>query len=222
MTQKIINPAQLERRGDNLSAFDGLVFRPRSDAPIWQQIYDHVLGLIEDGFLQPGSQLPGETHLAEELAVTRITLRQALQQLQQEGHLLLARAWGSSCATCPPPSRFGTGGVFSIVSKPRRSGRYPDTADYPRAGRTGRGCAAPSRTGDHHYPAMPDKDSGKQPVYVNTKVFPAELFPDFEQIYGVRQSVTDVFRAHGIKNYRRIETGSAAALPPPMKRKSLT
>ncbi|GAA5544399.1 MULTISPECIES: GntR family transcriptional regulator [Hyphomicrobiales] len=70
-----------------LAAFDGLVFGPRSDMPIWQQIRDHILGLIEGGTLRPGSQLPGETHLAASLGVTRITLRQALQQLQNEGHL---------------------------------------------------------------------------------------------------------------------------------------
>ncbi|WP_287335326.1 UTRA domain-containing protein [Mesorhizobium sp.] len=32
------------------------------------------------------------------------------------------------------------------------------------------------------------RTSDKQPVYVNTKVFPANLFPDFEQTYDVRQS----------------------------------
>ncbi len=57
-----------------LAAFDGLVFGPRSDMPIWQQIRDHILGLIEGGTLRPGSQLPGETHLAASLGVTRITL----------------------------------------------------------------------------------------------------------------------------------------------------
>ena len=42
-----------------LAAFDGLVFGPRSDMPIWQQIRDHILGLIEGGTLRGLSQTFG-------------------------------------------------------------------------------------------------------------------------------------------------------------------
>ncbi|WP_457301262.1 phosphonate metabolism transcriptional regulator PhnF [Phyllobacterium sp. P5_D12] len=207
MTQKIINPAQLERSGDSLSAFDGLVFRPRSDAPIWQQIYDHILGLIEDGFIQPGSQLPGETHLAEKLTVTRITLRQALQQLQQEGHLTARKGVGIFVRNLPSTFTVRDGRRF--LDSFETHGEVVDTQTLLII-REPAGPAVATRLR-----LVPEttiirlcrtRTSGKQPVYVNTKVFPAELFPDFEQIYGVRQSVTDVFRAHGIENYRRIET----------------
>ena len=86
---------------DLLSGFEDVVFRPRSDAPIWQQIYDHILGLIESDFLTPGSQLPGENHMAEKLGVTRITLRRALQQLQREGHLTARKGVGIFVRSLP-------------------------------------------------------------------------------------------------------------------------
>src|SRR3546814_3808489 len=38
-----------------------------------------------------------------------------------------------------------------------------------------------------------------QLLYVNTKIFPGRRFPDFEPIYGGRQSVTYVFQAHCIR-----------------------
>jgi len=200
-------PTRHERSGDSLLAFDGLVFRPRRDTPIWQQIYDHIFGLIENGFLSPGSQLPGETHLAEKLAVTRVTLRRALQQLQHEGHLTARKGVGIFVRNLPstftvregrrfldnlaaPGQEIGTQTLL-IVREPagpavaERLRLAPDTAII-------RVCRI--------------RTAGQQPVYVNTKVFPAHLFPDFEQTYDVCQSVTDVFQAHGIDNYRRIET----------------
>ena len=207
MNQDTKIPTQHERSGDSLSAFDGLVFRPRSDTPIWQQIYDHIFGLIESGFFQPGSQLPGETHLAEKLAVTRITLRRALQQLQHEGHLTARKGVGIFVRNLPSTFTVRDGRRFLdnfeahgqeigtqtllIVREPAGPAvaerlRLPLDATIIRLCRI--------------------RTSGKQPVYVNTKVFPAHLFPDFEQIYEVCQSVTDVFRAHGVGNYRRIET----------------
>ncbi|MBX9455806.1 MAG: GntR family transcriptional regulator [Rhizobium sp.] len=73
----------LDQPNSPLAAFDGLTFGPRQDSPIWQQIYDHILGLIETGALSAGEQLPGENHMAARLGVTRITLRRALQQFAE-------------------------------------------------------------------------------------------------------------------------------------------
>jgi DNA-binding GntR family transcriptional regulator len=43
--------------------------------------------LITDRALQPGSQLPPESKLASELYVSRTTIRNALQALEQEGKI---------------------------------------------------------------------------------------------------------------------------------------
>lgn len=48
------------------------------------QIYDLLKERIENGFYPPGSQLPKEVELAEELAVSRVTLRPALELLELE------------------------------------------------------------------------------------------------------------------------------------------
>jgi GntR family phosphonate transport system transcriptional regulator len=200
-------PKRHERSGDSLLAFDGLVFRPRRDTPIWQQIYDHIFGLIENGFLSPGSQLPGETHLAEKLAVTRITLRRALQQLQHEGHLTARKGVGIFVRNLPSTFTVREGRRFLDNLEAR--GQEIDTHTLlivrERAGPVvaERLRLAPDTT---IIRLCRIRTCGQQPVYVNTKVFPAHLFPDFEQKYDVCQSVTDVFNAHGVDNYRRIET----------------
>lgn len=53
----------------------------------------HIEGLILEGSLRPGERLPAERELAEQLAVSRPTLREGLHLLQRQG--LLTREPGS-------------------------------------------------------------------------------------------------------------------------------
>lgn len=56
---------------------------------------DQLLSLIRSGELAPGDRLPAERLLAERFATTRITLRQALTQLESEGVIFRSnrRGW---------------------------------------------------------------------------------------------------------------------------------
>ncbi|MBR0555771.1 phosphonate metabolism transcriptional regulator PhnF [Ciceribacter sp. L1K23] len=190
-----------------LAAFDGLVFGPRSDMPIWQQIRDHILGLIEGGILRPGSQLPGETHLAASLGVTRITLRQALQQLQNEGHLTARKGVGIFVRSPPAIFSVRDGHPFRENIETHSAPITTDTR-FIRREAASHELAERLRIGEGaeiiHLRRL--RLLGDQPVYVNDKYFPADRFTDFEAVYAERQSVTDVFRAHGIAAFRRVET----------------
>jgi len=56
-------------------------------AALHQQVTEKLRGRIRAGTLAPGSRVPGERALAEELGVSRVTLRQALRTLELEGLL---------------------------------------------------------------------------------------------------------------------------------------
>ncbi|MDA7440152.1 GntR family transcriptional regulator, partial [Planktomarina temperata] len=56
-----------------------------------KSVVRQVEQLILRGILRPGERLPSERELAEKLAVSRPSLREALSELQQAG-LLTARA----------------------------------------------------------------------------------------------------------------------------------
>jgi GntR family transcriptional repressor for pyruvate dehydrogenase complex len=56
-----------------------------------QVITDRIRGLIHRGELGPGDRLPPERALADQLAVARVSLREALAQLQQEGYIVARR-----------------------------------------------------------------------------------------------------------------------------------
>lgn len=203
-------------RSGSISGFDGLIFRPRSDTPIWQQIYDYLIALVDSGWLQPGSQLPGEVHLAEKLGVTRITLRRALQQLQQEGHLTSRKGVGVFVRSLPSALVVRDGSRFSESLTADGKSVATQTlllaqelADAEVAAQLRLAVGAPVTR------LRRVRSADGQPIYISTKVFPTALLPDFEVVYARRQSVTDAFVAHGIQKYRRVETrisgGFAAA-----------
>src|SRR3954453_12996552 len=58
---------------------------------------------VKVGLLSPGSKLPPERELAEQLDIPRPTLRQALTPLVQSGHLVAARGRGGGTFVADPP-----------------------------------------------------------------------------------------------------------------------
>lgn len=59
--------------------------RTNSSIPLYRQIADALEGRIRQGGLEEGQQLPSEARLGEGFGVSRITVRQALAELEQKG-----------------------------------------------------------------------------------------------------------------------------------------
>jgi GntR family transcriptional regulator len=62
------------------------------------QAQHYLLSLIESGTYQPGEQLPSEADLAAQLGISRPTLREALQNLDQEGVVIRRHGVGTFVA----------------------------------------------------------------------------------------------------------------------------
>lgn len=56
-----------------------------------QGVAEHLRGLIHRGEVDPGERLPGERELAEQLGVARVSLREAIRILQDDGYLEVRR-----------------------------------------------------------------------------------------------------------------------------------
>ena len=80
------------------------VFKPVQPPTTFEETVERLGTAIRLGILEPGSRLPPERDLAEELRISRSTLRQALTTLVQSGHLvsLRGRAGGTFVAARPP------------------------------------------------------------------------------------------------------------------------
>lgn len=70
----------------------------QSKLPLYQQLYDVLRGNITRGEWKPGDLIPAESELIEHYGVSRITVRQVLDMLVQEGLIYRQRGRGSFVA----------------------------------------------------------------------------------------------------------------------------
>jgi DNA-binding FadR family transcriptional regulator len=80
------------------------VFTPVRTATMFEETVERLGTAIRAGILPAGSRLPTERMLADQLGISRSTLRQALTTLVQSGHLisLRGRAGGTFVSERPP------------------------------------------------------------------------------------------------------------------------
>ena len=70
------------------------VFKPVRPPTTFEETVERLGTAIRAGILPAGSQLPAERMLADQLGISRSTLRQALTALVQSGHLVSHRGRG--------------------------------------------------------------------------------------------------------------------------------
>ncbi len=69
--------------------------------PLWVQTADLIQGQISDGSLAAGARLPPERELCQQLGISRVTLRKALNQLVEAGVLNASHGRGWYVAKKP-------------------------------------------------------------------------------------------------------------------------
>lgn len=74
--------------------------------PIYQVIYDDLSRQINDGSLSPETRIPSESELAGRYGVSRMTVRQALKQMEDERMVIRRRGAGTFVA--PAAARYRT------------------------------------------------------------------------------------------------------------------
>jgi GntR family transcriptional repressor for pyruvate dehydrogenase complex len=82
------------------------IFAPVRSQTAFEETLDRLGTAIKLGLLAPGTRLPAERELCEQLGIARSTLRQALTALVQSGHLhaVRGRGGGTFVADAPPPA----------------------------------------------------------------------------------------------------------------------
>ena len=105
-----VHSATPVERGPALDA----VFKPVQPPTTFEETVERLGTAIRLGLLAPGTRLPSERELADQLRISRSTLRQALTTLVQSGHLvsLRGRAGGTFVAEEPPLGQKSDGVVL--------------------------------------------------------------------------------------------------------------
>ena len=70
--------------------------------PLYHQIQHLIRHRIHSGVYRPGTQIPSEHDLCQELAVSRVTLREALRELVRERLLVKVQGKGTFVSSNPP------------------------------------------------------------------------------------------------------------------------
>ena len=83
------------------SALAGVSLDHSSPVPLYHQATWALEEAIEDGRLPPGSKLNSELDRAEQLGISRLTMRAALKQLVDKGLIMRRRGIGTIVAPKP-------------------------------------------------------------------------------------------------------------------------
>ena len=84
------------------------VIDPASDRAVYKQIADHLRDAVSRGRLREGEQLPSEAQLMEHYGVARMTIRNALRVLQDEGLTTAEHGRGVYVRARPPVRRLAS------------------------------------------------------------------------------------------------------------------
>src|SRR6266568_2200365 len=108
---------------------------PASDRPVYKQIADHLPEAIARVRLHEGEQLPSEAQLMDYYGVARMTIRNAMRLLQDEGLVTAEHGKGSYVRSRPPVRRLASDrfaqrhrkeGKAAFITEAEHVGATPD------------------------------------------------------------------------------------------------
>lgn len=177
-----------------------------------------IVERIEAGDLRPGDTLPPEVVLAASLGVSRVTLREALRSLEDEGSLLRRHGVGTFIASRRPVLECVLTRNLGVTEMIERSGLQAGTdrawlvdpiQDEPAA-------MALGLTSDHLVALERVRTASGRPVVATTDILPRELLPNHGTLTQLRGSLYQLLEQEsGI----RIVRGRARLSPAPANRK---
>ena len=107
---------------------------PSSDRAVYKQIADHLRVAIGKGRLRPGDQLPSEAQLMSHYGVARMTVRNALRILLDEGLVVAEHGRGVYVRARPPVRRLASD---RFAQRHRKEGKAAFVIETEQAGAAG-------------------------------------------------------------------------------------
>ncbi len=150
----------------------------QSPIPIYYQLEQYIKEKIEKGEWQPGEIIPSERELAEMYDISRMTVRQAVNNLVNDGYLIRRRGKGTFVAAqkIEQPLK----GLTSFSEDMRARGMEPDTIvlgfeTVPASGKLAEWLAV--KEGDALYEIRRLRLADGSPMALETLYIPVHLVP---------------------------------------------
>ncbi|MGZ8581572.1 MAG: GntR family transcriptional regulator [Actinomycetota bacterium] len=164
------------------------------------RVRDDLLSRITSGRIPPGSKLPPEPELAEELGVSRPTLREALRSLEEDGFVTRTRGAGTY-ATHRPRLRNNLDVNFGVTEAIDSAAMTPGTAEsavYTERATPEQAAALDIGEGDPVVVLERVRTADDTPVVFSRDVVAARLIPASElSSMSLDGSLYDLLEARG-------------------------
>jgi GntR family transcriptional regulator len=185
-----------------------------NDTPLYSQLILLLKRQIHSGILKPGDLIPSENQLCAEYRVSRSTVRQALNQLTEEGLLLRRRGKGTFVAS--EKLNRNINHLYSFSEDMLASGRNPRSVILEKAVMLP-GAAIADALG------LPENGevfkltrlrlADEEPLLLETTYLPLQLCPTiFNEDLGVHSLYALLRSRYHLNLYRAVETYEAVKL----------
>jgi GntR family transcriptional regulator len=179
--------------------------RVRADTrPLYVQAIDALRTLLQEGGYVAGARLPSEPELAQRLGISRPTLREALQSLEEDGTIVRRHGVGTFVAEPRPVLDAGLEVLESLEQMAKRSGLHLEMGEVVISERLatddearGLGLQTPEPATSVTRVILAEGKRGLQPVAYLCDVLPQRLLRREELGPGFHGSVLDTLLERG-------------------------
>lgn len=180
--------------------------------PLYHQIKTRLLEAIESGALKPGDRVPSERELTTQFAVSRMTARQALSEMESQGYLYRVQGKGTFVAN--PKLEQPLLQLTSFTEEMRRRGLEPGarvlSADLVPAGRkAARALGIAESTPVIRFERL--RLAGGSPMGLEISHLPADRFPGLLGSDLTDRSLYQVLEGYGIRLSRASQSLESVA-----------
>jgi GntR family transcriptional regulator len=169
-------------------------YRLKAGMPIYVQIAESLIDQITSGKLAPDARLPSERDMSQQLNVSRMTLRAALQELENKG--LIVRRPGDGTYVARPKIERQASKLEPFTAGMRQRGYQADARVIVFERRlaevsTAQQLHLPVSTPVYYFQRL--RLINQEPVMLEKCTFPTHIFPGFEQFDLEKRSVYEIF-----------------------------
>ncbi|MDK2878891.1 MAG: GntR family transcriptional regulator, N-acetylglucosamine utilization regulator [Thermoanaerobacteraceae bacterium] len=151
----------------------------KSPIPVYFQLKKIIKEDIEKRNLKPGDPLPSEREYCENFGISRMTVRQALKELESEGIIVRERGRGSFVAI----PRIEQEGLMSFTEMVKARGMKPETeiVEFLKIPAGNLSATLGIKDEDNIFKITRARKADGIPVALETVYIPEEFVPDIEE-----------------------------------------
>ena len=185
-----------------------------ADQPLYRQVSDALETRLVQ-LAEPGTKLPSEAELSQAFEVNRLTVRRALDELNQRGLIETVRGKGSFVATPRMRYDMSAGRDASFTHTMRESGHRVEIQVLSTAIVEESGAQDELRTGRALFVCRTLRSVDDEPWSVSTTSIPTERFPELAHEWAGDTSLFDYLHAtYGVRMRRASRTFVACLAEP--------